>query len=192
MTALSALLVPMVLAAVLVFVASFLIHMMSPGTRTTMRTRANEDQLRAAPPWDRWPFRRVTTWCRAIARRATCRAQFIEKVNRVNLRSRQRRTEWPVQLGKTLARWFVFCLVVGLFAAYLTSRAFGPGTPYLTVFRFAGTTAFVGYALAVWPMSIWYRRSWSATAKPTIDGLIYGLLTGGVRLAAGPGDATWG
>ena len=44
----------------------------------------------------------------------------------------------------------------------------------------AGVTAFVGYALALWQMSIWYRRSWGTTLRSTIDGLIYALLTAGV------------
>ena len=50
---------------------------------------------------------------------------------------------------------------------------------YLRVFRFAGATAFIGYAVALWQMSIWYRRAWSTTIKATVDGLIYALLTAG-------------
>jgi hypothetical protein len=70
--------------------------------------------------------------------------------------------------------------VVGLFAAYIAGRALPPGAEYLGVFRFAGATAFVGYSLAIWQMSIWYGRAWSITLKSTVDGLIYGLLTAGV------------
>ena len=33
--------------------------------------------------------------------------------------------------------------------------------------------------LALWQDSIWYKKKWSTTVKNTIDGLIYGLLTGG-------------
>jgi hypothetical protein len=40
------------------------------------------------------------------------------------------------------------------------------------------TVAFAGYALALWQYSIWYGRAWSVTIRSTIDGLIYGLLTG--------------
>jgi hypothetical protein len=31
----------------------------------------------------------------------------------------------------------------------------------------------------LWQQSIWYSRPWSTTAKHTLDGLIYGCLTGG-------------
>src|SRR2546426_7150817 len=55
-----------------------------------------------------------------------------------------------------------------------------PGASSRAVFHFAGLTAFVAYTLALWPMSIWYRRSWITTIKATVDGLIYALLTSGV------------
>ncbi|HEY0591009.1 MAG TPA: hypothetical protein VGF40_04535, partial [Thermoanaerobaculia bacterium] len=83
-------------------------------------------------------------------------------------------------MGSNLLQWFIYSLVVGLFAAYITGRALAPGAHYLQVFRFAGATAFFCYSVALWQMSIWYRRKWSTTIKSTIDGLIYGLLTAGV------------
>jgi hypothetical protein len=33
--------------------------------------------------------------------------------------------------------------------------------------------------VALWQMSIWYRRAWSTTIKSSIDGLIYACLTAG-------------
>jgi hypothetical protein len=86
----------------------------------------------------------------------------------------------PSSMGKNLALWFLYSCVVGLFSAYVAGRAIPSGAAYLSVFRFAGVTAFVGYSLALWQMSIWYHRSWITTMKITIDGLIYGLLTAGV------------
>ena len=82
-------------------------------------------------------------------------------------------------MGKPLALWFLFCVVVGIFAAYIAGRALQPGTPYLPVFRFAGCTAFIGYSLALWQNTIWYKRAWTTTLKSNIDGLIYALLTAG-------------
>jgi len=59
-------------------------------------------------------------------------------------------------MGPQLAQWFVYCAVVGVFAAYIAGRALGPGAHSLAVFRFAGATAFIGYSLALWQDSIWY------------------------------------
>jgi hypothetical protein len=86
----------------------------------------------------------------------------------------------PWSMGRNLMLWFLYLIVVGILAAYVTGRALSVGAPYLQVFQFIGTTAFIGYSVALWQMSIWYRRAWSTTIKATVDGLIYSLLTGGV------------
>ena len=70
-------------------------------------------------------------------------------------------------------------MVVSFFAAYIAGRAVGPGADYLTVFRFVGSTAFMGYSFALPQNSIWYKRNWGMTLKSMFDGLVYGLLTAG-------------
>ena len=74
----------------------------------------------------------------------------------------------------------MYIVVVTLFAAYISGRALARGADSLQVFRFVGATAFLGYAPALWQMSIWYRRAWTTTIKSTVDGLIYALITGGI------------
>ena len=91
-----------------------------------------------------------------------------------------------MNMAKNLGGWFVYIVVVSIFAAYVAGRALPPGTEYLRVFRFAGVTAFVGYSLALAQMSIWYQRSWKITTKSMIDGLIYAGLTAGVYGAMWP------
>jgi hypothetical protein len=85
----------------------------------------------------------------------------------------------PFSMGRNLAQWFVYLLIVSLFTAYITGRALPPGTDYPHVFQIAGATAFVGYSLALIQQSIWYRRAWTLTLKVLIDGFIYGLLAAG-------------
>jgi hypothetical protein len=83
-------------------------------------------------------------------------------------------------MGSQLAQWFVYCAVVAFFAVYVASRTLPPAAPYLEVLRVVGTTAFKGFALGLWQMTIWYKRSVSTTLKSTFDGLVYALLTAGV------------
>ena len=83
-------------------------------------------------------------------------------------------------MTKELILWFIYSIIVGICAAYVASRAVDPGDGYLIVFRFAGTTAFIGYSLALIQNSIWYKRSWSATFKSMFDGLVYALTTAGI------------
>ena len=79
-----------------------------------------------------------------------------------------------------LTLWFVYSLVVAVFAAYVAGITLPPGAPYLLVFRVTSTVTFAGYALALWQGWIWYSRGLSYTLKSTFDGLVYALLTGGV------------
>lgn len=87
---------------------------------------------------------------------------------------------WDLSMGKMLAAWFVYLVVISLLVAYLTGRLLPAGTAFRPVFRAAGTAATLAYAGALIPNSIWWGRSWSMTAKDVFDGVVYGLLTGGV------------
>ena len=83
------------------------------------------------------------------------------------------------QMATSLLLWFLYSVVVSFLAAYITGRALPSGASYLAVVRFAGSTAFMGYSLALLQNSIWYKRNWGTTVKTMFDGLVYGLLTAG-------------
>jgi hypothetical protein len=79
-----------------------------------------------------------------------------------------------------LGSWFVYLLVIAFFTAYVLSRTMPLGTPYLVVFRTAGTVAWMGYSGGEIANAIWRYQPWTVTWKNILDGLIYGLLTAGV------------
>lgn len=178
MVSLTALWLPILLSAVIVFVASSVIHMASPWHKSDYPKVPDEEGLRAAlrplaiPPGDYMVPR-------PSSREELRDPKFLQKVNEGPNVILTVMPNGPFSMGRNLVQWFLYSVVVSLFAGYIASRALPPGAQYLPVFRFAGTTAFVGYSLALWQMSIWYRRSWSTTVKATIDGLIYALLTAG-------------
>jgi hypothetical protein len=82
-------------------------------------------------------------------------------------------------MGGQLAGWFLYGVVVSIFAGYMAGAALPMGASYLDVFRFAGTTAFAGYSLALAQNSIWWKRGWGMTLRSMIDGLLYACLTAG-------------
>jgi hypothetical protein len=86
----------------------------------------------------------------------------------------------PPAMAKFLIQWFVFCLIIGFFVAYLTAHTVPLGANYLVVFRVAGTAGVLAYGLGHLSDGIWKGQMWSMTIKETIDGLVYGLLTAGV------------
>jgi hypothetical protein len=179
MVALSSLWLPILVAGVLVFVASSIIHMLLPYHRTDFAALPAEDDVMEALRRFKIPPGDYLVPCAGAPDRMRS-PEFIEKMKRGPVAMMTMMESGAPSMGKPLAWWFVYTLVVGLFAAYVAGRALPPGTHYLQVFRFAGTVAFVGYSLALWQNTIWYKRSVSATAKSTVDGLIYALLTAGV------------
>ena len=168
---------PILVSAFLVFLASSILHMVLPYHRSDFRKVESEDalmeslrKLGVGPGNYMMPY--------AGSPSAMKDPAFLEKKKRgpVAVLTVMR----DPSMGVSLAQWFVYCVVVSVVAAYIAGRALGPGAEYLAVFRFAGATAFVGYGLALWQNSIWYKIAWSTTIKSNIDSLIYGLLTGGV------------
>jgi hypothetical protein len=83
----------------------------------------------------------------------------------------------PMSMSRNFVLWFAYAVAIGAFAAYVAGHAVPFGGGRRQVIRFAGITAFLGYAVALWQLSIWYRRSWSTTIKATVDGAIYAALT---------------
>jgi hypothetical protein len=173
------LLLPILLSAVFVFIVSSIIHMALKYHKNDFKKLPGEDQALDAlgrlniPPGDY-----VMPYGGSMA--AMKDPAYIEKYRKGPVAFM---TVFPKQnapsMGKELALWFVYSVIVSIFSAYIAGRALGPGAAYMSVQQFAGTVAFVGYSLALMQGAIWYKRSWSATIKSMFDGLIYAFVTGG-------------
>jgi hypothetical protein len=169
---------PILLAAVLVFVASSIIHMVLGYHRTDFgRLPKEAEMLEALRRFSLPPGDYVAP--HAASMKAMQDSAFLDARNKGPVMLLTVLPPGPPTMASSLALWFLYSILVGVFAAYITGRALGPGAYYLEVFRFAGATAFTGYALALLQNSIWFKRSWATTAKSVFDGLIYALLTAG-------------
>ncbi|MBI3492635.1 MAG: hypothetical protein HY047_12780 [Acidobacteria bacterium] len=170
--------VPILLSALIVFVTSSLMHMVlryhQSDYREVPRADAVQDALRPfnIPPGDYFLPRPASP-------RDMKSPEFIEKMKKGPVIFMTVMQSGPPTMGQSLILWFVYCVVVGFFSAYVTGRALTPGANYSTVFRFIGTSAFMGYSLALLQFSIWYHRNWGTTIKSVFDGLVYALLTAG-------------
>jgi hypothetical protein len=170
---------PILLSAVLVFIASSVVHMVLPYHRSDYARLPDEAAVRAAlkpiaiPPGDY-----------AVPYAATPKdmgsPDYVSRVTEGPVALMTVLPNGPPRMGANLVQWFIFSLVIGAVAAYVTGRALPAGGEYLEVFRFAGTTAFAAYSLALPGQSIWFGRKWSTTIKLMFDGLLYALLTAGV------------
>ena len=178
MVSIMSLWLPVVLSAVAVFIASAVIHMFLTYHNTDFRKLPDEDKVMAVlRPFGIPLGQYVMPQCGHNAERRE--QAFKDKVKAGPVAFL---TVMPSDygMGKSLALWFLYCVAMGIFAAYIAGRALAPGAEYLEVFRLAGAAAFGGYALALLQESIWYHRAWAATFKSIADGLVYALLTAGV------------
>ena len=179
MVSIISLLVPILLSAVTVFIISSLIHMFLGYHKNDFAKVPSEDQvMEDLRKSNILPGDYMIPYCTDNKER-----QSQEYKNKLNKGPVAIMTVLPAgQLGmaSSMIMWFIYCIIVGIFAAYIAGRALAPGANYLTVFRFAGCTAFASYSLALLQQSIWYKKKWSATLKSMFDGLIYALFTAGI------------
>jgi hypothetical protein len=177
MVFLTALWLPILLSAVIVFIASSIIHMLLPFHRSDYHQLPDEDKLLAAL--------RAAGVQRGVYMFPFCTHKdmkspaIAEKQKQGPVGTLTVFPTGPVNMPKFLAMWFVYCLIIGFMTAYLTGHTVAPGAHYLAVFRVAGTVAFMAYGVGQLSNGIWAGQPWGATIKHVFDGLIYGLLTAG-------------
>jgi len=172
------LIVPILVASVIVFVASSVIHMFTPFHKGDMKKVPNEDGVMAAlRTFNLAPGDYAMPLPSSMAAMGT--PEFQAKMAAGPVVMMTVRPSGKHNMNSSLALWFVYSIVVSLFAGYVAGVALGPGADYLKVFQIAGCVAFTGYALGLPQASIWGGKNWGTTLRGMADGLLYGLLTGG-------------
>lgn len=169
---------PILVSATLVFVASSIIHMMLTYHRSDFSAVPDEGSVMSElakfkiPPGEyAMPY--------AGSPKAMGTPEYITRVKAGPVAFITIMPNGIPSINASLIQWFLYIVVVNIFSAYIAGRALPADAPYLEVFRFIGCTAFMGYSLALWQNSIWYKRAWSVTIKSTFDGLVYASLTAG-------------
>jgi hypothetical protein len=171
----TALWLPIVLSAVAVFFASFIMHMVLPYHRNDYRQLPDEDKiltaLRAASI-TRGLY--VFPYCthKDMKSPAVIEKQKLGPVGFMTIIP-----NGPPAMPKLLTQWFVFCLLIGFAAACIAYLAIPFGRHHRAAFHVVGIAAFLAYGLANLSSGIWKGQKWSTTIKEVIDGLVYALLT---------------
>jgi hypothetical protein len=178
MVSLTALWLPILLSAVMVFVASSIIHMVLGYHSGDWKSFEREDAiLDALRPFGLKSGDYVAPRPKSMADMNS--PEFKAKAEKGPRIMMTVMGPSSSSMLKSLVLWFVYSVVVAIFAAYVAGITLGAGSPYMEVFRVTSTVAFAGYALALWQGWIWYSRGLRVTLLSTIDGLVYALLTGG-------------
>lgn len=170
---------PIVLAGVAVFLASSVIHMMLPVHKSDFSQLPNEAKvLEALRSQGVGPGQYM--FPKPASMKDCSSPEMLEKFKRGPVGSVIVLPTGVPSMGKALLQWFLFSLAVGVFVAYIAWHELVPGTPYLAVFRLTATVAFLAYGFSHMTDAIWKGVSWTTTLKFVFDGLVYGLVTGGV------------
>lgn len=175
MTTLAALWLPILLSAVFVFIVSSILHMVIPVHKGDYRKLPDEENARAAlrncniPPGQyMFPNAESMKDCGS--------PEMIAKFKEGPVGMIIMRANGMPNMGSALCMWFVYCIVIGIFVAYLTGLAVAPGGE--NVFRISATIAMLGHAFSSVNDSIWKDVSWRVTGKFLFDGILYALATG--------------
>ena len=175
MVTLGALWLPILVAAVLVFLASSAVWMVLPHHRGDFAGLPDEEAARdalagAEPGQYHVPH---------TPDREAHGSEEIQRKMEEGPVAMVAVIDGPPSMGKQLTQWFVYCAGVSLVAAYLAGRTLAPGAEYLEVFRVTGTVAWVAYGAGYVGDAIWFGRPWGFSRKRLADGRLYGLLTAG-------------
>ncbi len=185
---LSALWQPILIAAVLVFVVSSLVHMVFGWHKADCRGVPNEarvmEALRAqgvSPGFYVMPYAASPKDCSTPEMKAKFEQGPVAYLTVL--------PSGMPSIGKSLIQWFIYTVLVGALAGYVAWHSIGPGAPYLLAFRITGAVAFGIYAVSAAVDAIWKGQTWGSAIKFMFDGLLYALVTAGAFGWRWPGAA---
>ncbi len=177
---------PILIATVLCWIASGLIHMLIKYHNSDYQELSNEDEVMSAIA-NGSPSVGVYTIPHCKDMEAMKNPAIQEKFERGPVGMVTVFPNGMPPMGKLMAQQILHFVVGFLLVAYAASLALPIGADYLVVFRFVATVAFLCFGWAVIPYSIWYGHKWSTGVKFLIDALIYALLGAGTFAWLWPG-----
>lgn len=179
MTPVLSLWLPIVVAAVAVFIVSSIAHMVLTYHRSDFRQLQKEPEVLAAlrgagvaPGLYQFP------WCKSPKEMSTPEAQAKFRQGPVGILTVM--PSGPMAMGKFLGLWFVYTLIVSFTIAYVAGVTLAPGADRMLVARVTGSMAILVYAIANVVDSIWKGYPWGMTAKNAVDGILYAAATAAV------------
>lgn len=171
--------IPIVVSAVLIFIASSLVHMVFKWHNSEYHKLSNEDAVRAAlRAGNPQPAQYAVPHCADMKDLATPEMQqkFVEgPIAWITVRP-----SGPPKMGGALGAWFVYLLFINLIAAYVAQRSLQEPATFNQVARVVGSISLLAYAGGSVQMGIWMGKPWSSVMKDILDAVIYAVIAGAV------------
>jgi hypothetical protein len=167
---------PILAAAIGVFVASSLIHMVFKWHNSDYRKLPNEDAVAAAiRDGSPGPGQYSIPFCMGMKDMASEDMQAKFRDGPIALITLRR--NGPMKMGGTLGWWFVLNLVFAAASAAIARQVYGPGADHHAVAHLGALVTLFAYIGGSLQQGIWMGKPWGAVAKDVLDGLIYAVVT---------------
>jgi hypothetical protein len=178
MPSLDQLWIPILLSAVLVFVASSLIHMVFKWHNSEYHGFSNEDEVRAViRKGNAAPGLFIIPYC--ADPKDMAKPEVVKKFEEGPIAFVNVVKGKAPSMGKPLVLWFLLNLVIASVTGYLACHTVPVGAGFLAVARVVSLVTFVAYAGGSVSQAIWMGKPTSAMLKECLDAFIYGLVTAG-------------
>lgn len=167
---------PVLVAAVLVFVVSSLVHMVFKWHAADYRKLPDEDGVTALMR------KSGVTPGQYFFPHCTSHKQFedptfVQKFVQGPVGMMIVRPSGKPNLGPSLAKWFVYTIVVGVVVGYVAHVTLGHGARPATIARIVGVTAWLAYCWQSPQDAIWMGKPVRSVAVYMLDGLLYAAVT---------------
>ena len=174
---LTSLWLPIVVAAVALFVVSMIVCIALPYHRGDWKKLADDQPILTALS-EQKP-------AAGLYLLPSCKP---EELRSPEVQARYDRGPWGVlivpsgkpSMGRSAGLWFALLLAISISVGYVVSHVAGPGGDHATVFRFAAAMAFIIFAASALPGAIWEGKPARVALTGVLDAILYALTMGAV------------
>ena len=170
---------PILVSAVAVFFASFVMWMVLPHHRSDWKKIGDEDAVMGALA-DAGVGQGQYTLPHMSSPELMKDPEWVAKFEKGPSGMLVVMRPGPMNMGKSMFASFLHNLGISILVAYVATMALAPGSAFVDVFRLVSTTTLLAYGGSWFVNTIWFHHSWSSTLKHVFDALVYGLVTGAV------------
>jgi len=168
---------PVLVATVVVWLASAILHMALKYHRADIKQLPDEAAVAAALGKDRpAPGVYVLPYCAEMSQMKD--PAYVKKYQDGPVALVTVLRNGVPSMGKHLVQWLLLCFLVSLTAAYVARHTLHPDSARLLVMRITATVAFAGYAYGYLQDSIWKAIPWGNSLRGLVDAAVYAVLTG--------------
>jgi len=179
MVSLAELWMPVLVSAVVVFLASSVFHILIPIHKSDYTRSPGEDRLCELLRGENIrPGNYMFPHCDDMKKLQS--EEMMSKFTQGPVGFMTILPSGPPAMGKNLVLWFLQAVLVSLLVAYIAAIGLASGTESMTVFRLTGTAAILAYTMGALTDYIWKGQQLNVMFKFIFDGVVYGLLTAGV------------